>query len=203
MLHFNRKCTRSFVSIIDIHVHVTELCNKESQVIKPVVSHAHECTLDSGIPGEHGGQVVREVECNLPWRLRLEKKRLVSLQTSESECQIPFRLINVFAHKHTHTHHVCPFSCESGNRHTDDVKAIAPVPDGERGVKILESTRKRIFETPVGLDPDFRFQRTLVLGLTRVKGNSDFRSDQSPSLAQLLVLKTESPESQMNWVPGG
>ncbi len=40
-------------------------------------------------------------------------------------------------------------------------------------------------------------------GCPTVKGNSDFGSDQSPSLAQFLVQKTETPESQMNWVPCG
>ena len=48
----------------------------------------------------------------------------------------------------------------------------------------------------VGLDPDFRSQRTQTLGLTRVKGNSDFGSDQGPSLAQLLVQKTKIPKSR-------
>ena len=46
-----------------------------------------------------------------------------------------------------------------------------------------------IFETPVGLDPDFQSQRTQTLDLTRVRGNSDFGSDQSPSFAHLLVQK--------------
>ncbi len=50
-----------------------------------------------------------------------------------------------------------------------------------------------IFETPVGLDPDFWSQRTLTLGLTRALQNSDFGSDQSPSLAHLLVQKNWDP----------
>ncbi len=52
-------------------------------------------------------------------------------------------------------------------------------------------------------DPDFRSQRTHILSLTRVKGNSDFWSDQSPCLAHVLVQKTETPDSQMNWVTCG
>ncbi len=60
-----------------------------------------------------------------------------------------------------------------------------------------------LFETPVSLDLDFSSQINQTLGLIRVNGNSDFGSIQSPNLAQLLVHKTDTPESQMNWVPHG
>ncbi len=49
-----------------------------------------------------------------------------------------------------------------------------------------------IFETPVGLDPDFWSQRTRTLGLTRVLKNSDFGSDQN------LVQKKLRPKS-LKW----
>ncbi len=55
----------------------------------------------------------------------------------------------------------------------------------------------------MGLDPDFWSNRTRTLHLATAPHNSDFGSNQSPSLAWLKVQKTETLESQMNWDPQG
>ncbi len=62
-------------------------------------------------------------------------------------------------------------------------------------LRALSYFPESFIETIAGLDPDFWSKRTRTLGLTRVKGNPVFGSDQSSSLAQLLVQKIE------NWIP--